>query len=305
MKHIFITDPFSLLVPGHDSTLALMREALEKKHQVWQACLHDITFQNNQVMIFAQEMEKKEQITLGNSKEKFSLSKEMVVWMRKDPPVDSPYIRACQLLRLTSAHVVNRPDPLLACDEKLFALEFPELMPETFILQSLSQIKSLIQEKEKLIAKVIGGKGGEGIFLLQRGDKNISSILEMMTSYGKDQIILQEYLPGVRKGDKRIFLLDGEPIGAILRIPLAEDNRANMAAGAGIKKTSLTSVEIQICQKIKPRLLELGMHIVGIDTIDDKLTEINITSPTGLEEIAHLDGSNPAKKIITWSETLA
>ncbi|MFN5540348.1 MAG: glutathione synthase [Candidatus Melainabacteria bacterium] len=305
MKHLFIIDPFSLLQAGHDSSLAMMKEAILLGHKVFQAELKDIFWSDNLVKANTREVKilasgglisngEYKQIDLG-------LDADLAVWMRKDPPVDEKYIQVCQLFRLSKAKVINNPDSLLACDEKLFALEFPDLMPKNIITQSITEIKSLIQSHNQLIAKPIGGKAGEGILLLRHDDKNLSSILELITQSGQRKIILQEYLPSSREGDKRIFLLAGNPIGAILRVPKSDDHRANMAAGGSVQKTNVTEEEQAICNILKPRLLELGLIIVGLDVIGNKLTEINITSPTGLEEIAKLDGTNPAREIMNWS----
>lgn len=308
MQHLFITDPFSILVPGHDSTLALMKIAIKLQHSVLQCEMKDIYWNGTKVVANAKKISLEEErfvLQDGTKEVNLNNTSQPVVWMRKDPPVDSAYIKTCQLLRLASCPVLNNPNSLITCDEKLFALEFPELIPTTYIVQNPQYIKQLVKEQKKLIAKPIGAKGGEGIFLLSENDKNLSSLIEMMTQYGKNSIILQEYLPEIKSGDKRIFLLDGEPLGAVLRLAQAHDHRANMAAGGTIAKTELTQQEQEICKIIKPRLLELGMHIVGIDTIGDKLTEINITSPTCLEEISQLDHSDPAQKIIKWSEKFA
>ena len=307
MQQLFITDPFQTLVPGHDSTLALMRNASQLNHTVFQCQMDDLSWNGKQVIAKAKQVILHDNtLDLQESIHELNLSipNNVVSWMRKDPPVDNAYIKACQILRLAKSPVLNNPNSLMACDEKLFALEFPELTPITYIVQHKTQITELVHQHKKLIAKLIGAKGGEGIFMLSHDDKNLGSLTEMMTQYGQNAIILQEYLPQIKEGDKRIFLLNGEPLGAVLRLPQDHDHRANMAAGGTIAKTQLTEREVEICRIIKPRLIELGMHVVGIDTIGDKLTEINITSPTCLEEIAELDGSTPAKDIVQWSETL-
>jgi glutathione synthase len=310
MQHIFIIDPFDGLKPNHDSSLALMKAALLQNHSVWQAELADINLLDNSLIISTKLicLQNNKLIVTGESK-KFNLSlksdfSQILIWMRKDPPVDEKYIRVCQLLRLSVFPVINNPNSLLSCDEKLLALEFPELIPKTNISQSLNVIKNLVLEKGILIAKPIGGKAGEGILALKAEDKNLSSLIELLTERETRSIIVQEYLPKAPEGDKRIFLLAGEPIGALLRIPRKDDYRANMAAGGSIAKTNLTAKDLEICQKLKPRLLELGVNLVGLDIIEEKLTEINITSPTCLEEISELNNCDLAKQIIIWSENL-
>ncbi len=301
MKHLFITDSFELLQAGHDSSLALMRAALQRNHEVWQAELHDIKWESCALKIKGSQINR--DLTKGAHQGIFNLSQEtdILVWMRKDPPVDEAYTRACQLLSLSKAAVINNPNSLLACEEKLFALQFPSLIPETHILSNLTEIKSLLEQKEQLIAKPIGGKAGEGILKLHRDDKNTGSLLELLTERGKRKIILQEYLPEAQIGDKRIFLCAGEPVGAVLRVAKKDENRANMAAGGSVEKTEVTPKEREICETLKPTLLHLGLYIVGLDVIGERLTEINITSPTCLEEIAMLDNSDAAGRIIDWS----
>jgi glutathione synthase len=308
MKHLFIIDPFESLKPNHDSSLALMKAALKKGHEVFCIQTFELTWQVNSLRANAQKIIVGENNNLqaSNQFETLNLSQkqQLIVWMRKDPPVNQDYIKACQLLRLAKVPVLNNPNSLLSCEEKLFALEFPELIPSTTITQSIRTIKELVKQKGQLIAKPIGGKAGEGILLLKAEDKNLSSLLELLTAGESKKIIVQEFLPEAIIGDKRIFLCAGEPIGALLRVPKADDNRANMAAGGSVAKTTITSKELEICKSIKPRLLELGLYIVGIDVIGEKLTEINITSPTCLEEIGQLEDTNPAGEIIDWSISL-
>ncbi|MDJ0626484.1 MAG: glutathione synthase [Candidatus Caenarcaniphilales bacterium] len=304
--HIFVTDPFESLIPGHDSSLALMREAILLNHPVHQSDLDSISIQDNQLKVKARQIYLSEGSLIQKSESvEFNLSneKQIIVWMRKDPPVDHKYIVTCQILRLAKCKVINNPNTLMSCDEKLFALEFPELIPQTTITSSIEEIKSIVSNKQKVIVKPIGGKAGEGILVLNQDDKNKSSIIELLTEGGNRKIIVQQFLQEAEVGDKRIFLLNGDPVGVLLRVP-SNDYRANMAAGGNIVKTEITQAEYAICEQLKPRIIELGLNIVGIDVIGNMLTEINITSPTCLEEINLLDGSNPAKKIIEWSQSI-
>jgi glutathione synthase len=182
-------------------------------------------------------------------------------------------------------------------------LEYPDLIPDTTITSSPARIKFLLERRGQLIAKPMGGKAGEGILRLDIEDKNTPSLIDMLTEAGTRKIVLQETLDIARTGDKRIFLLAGEPVGAIARWPGARDNRANMAVGGSTTEATLSDMERQICRRVKPMLLSRGLYLVGLDVIDDKLTEINVTSPTGLEEIARHDESDPAAEIIKWSQT--
>lgn len=305
LKHIFITDPLESLIPNHDSSLAMMREGYKLGQRIFQTELNDITWNIDHVKVNAHEIEYEETSKRFSKKTQavFNLSDspQTVLWMRKDPPVDDSYIRACQLLRLSNAPVINDPNSLITCNEKLFTLQFPKLTPKTYVLNNIKEIKELLQIERTLVAKPIAGKAGEGILVLNEGDKNVSSMLEFATERGKHKIILQEFLPEVTKGDKRIFLLAGEPIGALNRLPTSSDYRANMAAGGTIAKAEITDSDRKICEALKPELLRLGLFIVGLDVIGNRLTEINITSPTCLEEIANFNNTNPAKQIIEWA----
>ena len=309
ISHIFITDPFYQLQPGHDSTLLMMEFALKHGHQVWQAEMSGLFWEQGLFVQADRIMLENGSVSIDKSTcAKLALSQEntdYLVWMRKDPPVDTFYVRACQLLRLSKAPVLNHPDLLMSCDEKMLALEFPEWIPTTYVLQDMAQIKSLVYSIGKLIAKPIGQMGGRGILILHREDSNLASLVEILTNHGKDKIILQHYIPQAVEGDKRIFLVAGEPVGAILRVPLKGDCRANMAVGGSVEHCLLTSKEQKICNALKKRLLQLKAYIVGLDIIGEKLTEINLTSPTGLQEIAQFSAINPAEKVIQWAENFA
>lgn len=307
MKHIFITDEFETLEQGHDSSLAMMRECLKLNQQVWQATITDLKITSNKLTLATQSIVSTNgKLIRTEETQVFDLTQSQpntIIWMRKDPPVDQSFIYACQLLRLSSIPVLNNPNTLLSCNEKLFALEFPELIPLTHITYSISEIQGLLSHQNKLIAKPINGKGGEGILVLENHDKNLKSMLQYLTNNETNPIIVQEYLPIEKHGDKRVFLLNGEPIGAVLRVPNRSDHRANLAQGGGFQQTTITDKDLNICSTLRPRLHELGVVIAGIDIIANKLTEINITSPTCLEEIHALSQNNPAKQIINWSTT--
>ena len=306
ISHIFITDPFNQLQPGHDSTLLMMEFALKHGHQVWQAEMSNLFWEQGLFVQVHSVVLDSGKVSLDNANYiKLNLSQEntgYLVWMRKDPPVDVFYIRACQLLRLSKAPVLNHPDLLMSCDEKMLALEFIDWIPTSYVLQDMTQIRSLVFHIGKLIAKPIGQMGGRGILILHREDSNLASLIEILTNHGQNKIILQHYIPQAVEGDKRIFLVGGEPIGAILRVPPKGDYRANMAVGGSVEQCLLTTKEQQICNALKKRLLQLKAYIVGLDIIGEKLTEINITSPTGLQEIARFSDVNPAEKLIQWAE---
>ena len=306
--HLFITDPFVGLLPRHDSSMALMAAALKKGHPVFQAEMAAIEWRTNHVEVMASPIVSEDEHLLREQKrQRLSLNSgnRLLVWIRPDPPVDERYIRSCQLLRLAKVPIINNPNTLMTCDEKLFALEFPQFIPATVVLQEMTAIQAFITAQKCVIAKPVGKMGGQGVLRLDSTDMNLPALMEMLTNGGRQKIILQQYLPQSRQGDKRIFLLDGEPIGAILRKPRSHDHRANMAVGGVVEPTEITDNEREICGAIAPRCRQLGLYLVGLDIIGERLTEINITSPTGLQEIQAMEQSDPAGRIIAWSESFA
>jgi glutathione synthase len=215
-----------------------------------------------------------------------------LVLMRQDPPFDMAYITATHLLEHIQAStlVVNDPVHVRNAPEKLFVTHFPDLMPPTLITSDKAEVLSFRAEYKDIIVKPLFGNGGAGVFHLKADDENLGSLLEMFTQLYREPVIIQKYLPEIRQGDKRIILIDGEPGGAVSRIPVSGEARANFHAGGGAQKTTLTSRERDICAAIGPTLREKGLVFVGIDVIGDYLTEINVTSPTGIQEINKLDG---------------
>jgi glutathione synthase len=215
-----------------------------------------------------------------------------VVFQRKDPPVDAAYVRATQILSLCKrALVLNRPEGILAANEKLYALHFPELMAETLVTRRTSELLDFMAELGgEMIVKPLDGRGGEGIFHLHTDDRNLFSILEQSTAFQSRPVMAQRYLPRIREGDKRILLLDGEPLGAVLRVPSDRETRANLHVGGKPLAAALDADDRRIIDTIAPALRRDGLFFVGIDVIGGKLTEINVTSPTGMQEIDRLHG---------------
>ena len=215
-----------------------------------------------------------------------------VAFQRKDPPVDAEYVISTQILGICKRTVVlNDPRHILAFNEKLFALHFPDLMAETTVTRDGRVLREFMaRHGGEMIVKPLGGKGGEGIFHVESADRNLNSILEQATGFGRRWTMAQRYLPAVREGDKRILLLDGEPIGALLRVPAATEVRANLHVGGRAVKTTLDADDRRIVERVGPVLRDHGLFFVGIDVIGGKLTEINVTSPTGVQEVNGLDG---------------
>ncbi len=226
------------------------------------------------------------------------------VWMRQDPPVDRDYLHASFILDLAGdALVVNNPTGVRFANEKLYALQFPEFCPETLVTRDIAVIRRRLAEKgEPLIVKPVDGHGGAGIFLLRPDDRNVSSILETLTGEGERWVVVQQYLPAAREGDKRIILIDGVPVGAILRTPQADDNRGNMHVGGTVSHAELTERDRAICAAVGPRLRQDGLWFVGLDVIGGYLTEINVTSPTGIREVEKLAGVDLGDAYVKWVE---
>ncbi len=222
-----------------------------------------------------------------------------VILMRQDPPFDMAYITATHLLEHVQDEVliVNDPVSVRNAPEKLFATHFDGLMPPTLITSNRDAVAAFRAEHGEIILKPLFGNGGAGVFHLRRDDDNLNALIEMFTGMSREPIMVQRYLPEIRQGDKRIILIEGEPVGAVLRVPPAGEARANLHVGGRADKTTLTKRERDICDAIGPTLAEQGLLFVGIDVIGDYLTEINVTSPTGIQEINRLDGVTLEKRV--------
>ena len=225
------------------------------------------------------------------------------VFMRTDPPVNIPYLYGTFLLDYINPDktlVVNSPKALRSANEKMYALQFKDAIPETIVSQNKEVIRKFVSENAIAVLKPLGGKAGEGILMLDAGDRNFNSLIEISTQQGQIPVMIQQYLPEAKEGDKRIILLNGEPIGAVNRIPTGNEFRGNMAVGGRVAKTEITEREKQICEQLAPVLQREGLYFVGIDVIGGYLTEINVTSPTGVREIDLLNGVNLGKQVIEW-----
>jgi glutathione synthase len=290
-------DPIDSVSINEDTTFVLMLEAQRRGHQLLYIDPADLGVSEGRTTAIATPVTLRRE--LGNHVDKGAprsviLDESVdVAFQRVDPPVDEAYITATQLLGICRRTLVlNRPESILALNEKLFALHFRELMPQTMVSRDARQLREFMGKLgNEMIVKPLDGKGGEGIFHLTSEDRNIASILEQSTRFGTRPAMAQEYLPAIREGDKRIILLEGEPLGAVLRVPAAKEVRANLHVGGRAAKADVTAGDRRIIDRIAPSLREAGLFFVGIDVIGDKLTEINVTSPTGVQEIDALDGA--------------
>jgi glutathione synthase len=288
-------DPIETINIDADSTFALALEAQRRGHTLHHYLPRQLTLTDGRLTARARPLEVRRErgrhFTLG-APETLALAQMDVILMRQDPPFDMAYITATHLLEHVRDEVlvINDPVSVRNAPEKLFATHFPGLMPPTLITSDRDAIMEFRREHGEIILKPLFGNGGAGVFRLGPADENLNALLELFTQIYREPIIVQRYLPEIRQGDKRIILVDGEAVGGVLRVPPAGEARANLHVGGTAVKTVLTAREHEICAAIGPTLKEQGLVFVGIDVIGDYLTEINVTSPTGIQEINRLDG---------------
>jgi len=278
-----------------DSTFVLGLEAERRGYEVWHYTPPELIFRDRKVMARAQPMklrrEKGNHFTLGAA-QMVDLATLDVVLLRQDPPFDMSYITTTHLLEHIHPKtlVVNDPAAVRNAPEKLYVTHFDNVMPPTLITADQRALREFRDEHKDIILKPLYGNGGAGVFRVRPDDENFASLLEMFSQRSREPLIAQRYLPEVRQGDKRIILIDGKPVGVINRVPAEGEARSNMHVGGKAVKAELSKRDREICETIGPELARLGMIFVGIDVIGDYLTEINVTSPTGLQQINRFDG---------------
>ncbi|MGI0489043.1 glutathione synthase [Pantanalinema rosaneae CENA516] len=315
MKFTFIIDPIQRLDPGHDTSVALMEAAQELGHEVWITQANQLGVVQGRATALLQAVElipvqlvdglwvaANPWFRLGDSTIGY-LDEMDAVFMRTDPPVTTPYLYATYVLDYidpTKTLVVNSPRGIRAANEKMYGLQFTEAMPETIVSQNKQVIRQFVEQKGAAVMKPLGGKAGEGILFLEPGDRNINSMIEISTQQGQVPVMVQTYLPAAKDGDKRIILLNGTPIGAVNRIPTGNEFRGNMAVGGRVAQVNITDREREICTQLAPVLQRDGLIFVGIDVIGGYLTEVNVTSPTGVREIDRLEGTRLGQQVIDW-----
>jgi glutathione synthase len=302
-------DPVDTINIDADSTFALALEAQARGHALFHYLPEALTLHDGRLYARARPLEvfrrHGHHHQLGPFEE-LDLAGVDVILMRQDPPFDMAYITATHLLELLPDDgplVVNDPVAVRNAPEKLFVLRFKELMPPTLLTRDRGAIRAFWREHGDIILKPLFGNGGAGVFRLRPGDENLTALLEMYEAIQREPVMVQRYVSEVRRGDKRIILVEGEAVGAVLRVPPEGEARANLHVGARPVKTELTPRDREICEAIGPTLRRQGLIFVGIDVIGDFLTEINVTSPTGIQEIAQLDGIEIAPKIWDAIET--
>lgn len=302
MKIAFQMDPIIDVDINADSSFRLSEEAQARGHSLFYYSPDKLAFQEGKLTAWGHKMEV--QRVAGNPailgvEEEVSLEEFDVIWMRQDPPFDMHYITTTHLLDMIHPKtlVVNDPFWVRNYPEKLLVLNFPSITPPTTIARDIKTIRAFKAKHHDIVLKPLYGNGGAGVFRLDANDRNLSSLHELFASFSREPLIAQKFLPDVSNGDKRVILVEGEPVGAINRIPAKGETRSNMHVGGRPEKVGLTQRDIEICATIGPLLRQNGQIFVGIDIIGDYLTEINLTSPTGIQELERFDDINVAAMV--------
>jgi glutathione synthase len=286
-------DPIESIDIDADTSFVMALEAQRRGHAVYHYLPRHLSFRHGRLFARARRLEvrreKGNHFTLGPF-ETLDLAAFDIILMRQDPPFDMAYITATHLLEHIHPQtlVVNDPAHVRNAPEKLFVTHFAEVMPPTLITSDMDEIKAFRAEYQDIIVKPLFGNGGAGVFHLKPEDENLGALIELFSQLYREPVIVQKYLPEIREGDKRIILIDGEPVGLVARVPAAGEARANFHAGGSAAKVPLSERDREICAAIGPALRERGLSFVGIDVIGRYLTEINVTSPTGVQQINRL-----------------
>jgi glutathione synthase len=320
---LFVMDPLEGVAPDKDTTYSLMRAASRRGHRVWHATAADL----HQLCEpeASKRKEERHSLALGGSIHVHARPVEVpgtegpfrwlaqpssrpaesfqVIWLRTDPPFDEAYLEATWLLdRVDRSRtlLVNDPTGVRGANEKLYALRFPELCPLSLVTRDPALLRRFVEEHGEVVLKPLSGHAGEGILFAQRGMRGLGALLEVAVSKGRCEA--QVYLPEAAQGDKRILLLDGEPLGAVLRLHAPGEERNNLHLGGKALPSALDAADLRIVEAIAPTLRRDGLYFVGIDVIGGRLTEVNVTSPTGIQEIESLGGEGASERVIDWCE---
>lgn len=313
MRFLYVMDPAESMLPDKDTTFAFMRSALERGHETLHCLpgdLHVTTTPTLRVGARVRAIVVKDAapyVSLGSATE-VDLAALDAIFIRKDPPFDTAYLHLTQTLDLVKDRtlVLNDPAGLRAANEKLFALRFAHLMPKTLVTREREAILSFTEQVGgRAVLKPLDGAGGSGVVALTTGDKNARALTDILTHEGRELAMVQEYRPEIEGGDKRVLLLNGDLLGVILRVPRADDLRANIHVGGRVQPTTLSEGEQELVRELAPTLRAYGLYFVGLDLIGGKLIEVNVTSPTGIQELGRMTGTKPESAVIEWVEGTA
>ncbi len=310
IKTLFVMDDIASINIQKDTTYVIMLESQKRGHSLHYCEISDLFIKDATSFANAWEVEVKKSSDYYELGKRVTVPLESfdIVWMRKDPPFDLEYIYATYILEMvdeSSTVVINHPRGIRNSNEKLYSLHFKSYIPQTLVTRDISLIKQFLRETGgKIVVKPLEGYGGEGIFFIQQGDPNESAILDTITNYGKRFVMAQKFIENVYEGDKRVIMLGGNPIGAVLRVPRNGEFRCNFHSGGSPAPTELTERDREICNAIAPKLREDKLHLVGIDIVGGYLTEVNTTSPTCVQEINAFNGTRLEKEIVDFAEKL-
>lgn len=313
MRFVFVMDPLDRVTHDKDTTFAFLQAAQARGHQSYHCLLRDLFISNGETWATVHRVEILEAapwIILHKEQgpERIRLAETDAVFMRKDPPFDRAYLYGTLMLERCRGGplLINDPRGLRDANEKLYALNFPEWTPRTLVTADRSMIHDFCRDVGgTAMIKPLDGAGGSGVIQIKTGDKTARAIVDMLTHEGHRLALVQEFLPSVSEGDKRVLLMDGEILGAILRVPRGDEYRSNIHVGGSVVPTELTARERAMVAAIAPKLREDGLYFVGLDVIGERLTEVNVTSPTGIQELGRFTGTRPSDKVIAWAETHA
>ncbi|MYU16108.1 glutathione synthase [Streptomyces sp. SID8361] len=294
MNLLFLVDPPDRLDPAHDSSIALMAAAAARGHRVLVAEMRALSVRDSRVFVRAQPADLRSGSIVGAAAAAVDLDDVDLVLVRTDPPVDDNYLRATYLLDFAQRRgtpVCNRPEALRSTNEKLFALNFPHLIPETLVSASAAELVDAVRRWGRAVLKPTDAMGGRGVLLLEHAHPNLTALIDVGTARGQRQVVLQRFVDDGTNSDRRVLVVDGEPVAALRRTAKAPDFRCNMAVGASAVAVPLSGTDRDICAVLRPELVGRGIAFAGVDIVDDRLIEVNVTSPTGLREI---DGGSGA-----------
>lgn len=317
MDVVFVIDAIDTLLPAHDSSVALMEVCQQRGHRVLITTAAELEYTGGRACALCRVVTLRPAMLhdgawivdpewyAATPAQRYRLDDAAAIFMRTDPPVDAQYLRATYLLDLVDTErtlLINSPSGLRHANEKLFALRLPEVGPPTLVTADRGHIRDTVGVWGRAVVKPTDGMAGRGILILDPGDPNLASILDTATERGARQVVVQQWLDASVEGDRRVIALDGKPIGAVRRVARAGDFRCNLATNARAVADAVTDLDRAICARLAPLLREYGLPFVGLDLIGDRLTEVNVTSPTGLREIDALSGSHLAADILAWVE---
>ncbi len=309
-RFAFVMDPLESVLPDKDTTFVFMLEALARGHELFFVGLKDLYSRGHQGFARARRCEVMRAVPpfrFLDDGAQYPLEHFNAIFMRKDPPADANYLYATMLLSLADSQrtfVLNHPAGLREANEKLYSLNFPGAIPPTIVTYEIPRLKQFMEEQGgEMIVKPLDGHGGEGVFHAHARDRNLNAILETVTRFETRPIMAQRYIPEIRHGDKRVIVLNGVPLGGTFRVPREDEHRGNIHVGGFCVKAELTARDREICRMMRPRFERDGLYFVGLDIIGDYVTEVNVTSPTGVQEINGLDGVKLEANVIDFVES--